>query len=140
MNKMVAIIRKDKTNNSKDWICFLHESIFDISRVPKNAYTTKRLVELERLILNNESITYEVKLIDKEEYEAILFNYNINFTEPPKTLANFSSFLLSYARRLDETYHGEQSKLYFSNDVLSRINEWLNDITKTVKSNKKPTQ
>jgi len=133
MNKKVAIIRKDKKNNSKEWVYIVHDSIFDIRRKSRNIYTIKRLIELEKLIKNNDSISYEFKLIDDEEYETILANYDINLAKAPSTGA-FSDFLVGFAKNLEFEWYGEPSKISFSNNLVDRLKEWITNTIREVEA------
>ena len=57
-------------------------------------------MELEKRIDKN-SYSYELKLIDDEDYETYLVNCNLNGKETPHSGSSFS-FLVYFARSIDE--------------------------------------
>lgn len=124
MNSKMIVIRKDKENN-KEWVYIINDSIYEIERKSDNKYILKKLMELERILKSEQSFSYELKLLDEEEYKILLFNYDINDMKAPST-GSFFSFLVSYSRKLDEYHSKRPSNIYMTNNNYDQLKFWVN--------------
>lgn len=123
MEKKVAILKIDKNNNKKEVIYISYDSIFDIKRKNSYIYALKKLIELEKLVKGDDSITYEFKLIEDDDLEVYLSNCLINDRQCAPQ-GSFNSFLVYYARTIDEFINEEPSKININNYNLNAIIEW----------------
>ena len=136
MYKKIAVVRTNKTSNVRETYYILHESIYDIRKNSNTLYIMKNLMELEKRIDKN-SYSYELKLIDDEDYETYLVNCNLNGRETPHS-GSYFSFLVYFARSIDERITSEPSKLYISNNNYDTLKNWMHKRLKEFDPNKTP--
>ena len=124
MNKKLMVLKRNKKDNTKEIIYIVIDSIYDVNRKRSNIYTMKQLIELEKKVKNSDDFTYEFKLIDGEEMETLFLNYDIWEKERPRTGSIFS-FLISYARYIDEYKNQRPSNIYLSENSYDSLNFWI---------------
>ncbi len=124
MDRDVAILKCDKTNNKKELVYIVSESIFDIQRKnASNLYAFKQLVELERLAKGDDSFSYEFKLINEEDFEIYMANCILN-DKKSAPHGSFFSFLIYYSRQIDEFINDEPSKIIMTNHTVQTLIDW----------------
>lgn len=136
MYKKIAVVRTNKTTNVRETYYILHESIYDIRKNSNTLYIMKNLMELEKRIDKN-SYSYELKLVDDEDYETYLVNCNLNGKETPPS-GSYFSFLVYFARSIDQRITLEPSKLYISNNNYDTLKNWMHKKLKEFDPNKTP--
>ena len=136
MHKKVAIVRLSAKHNEKEIVDIVHESIYDIQKKHNNVYTMQRLIELERLVLGDDTISYQLKLIDDEELQSIMFNRELN--NKPKLMgsATLFIFLITQARMLDQYCNNDTSRIILSNYDFDKLNLWIKKTIGKLKEDK----
>ena len=97
--RIVAIIKK--------------ESIIDIYKKEINLEALKSLIEVEKLISNNDP-SYKLELVDEEDVALINFNAKLNEQKNINEFMFFKSFILSLVEELYEKcpYENIKTSLY----------------------------